>query len=247
MKKFFMILLVSAISGCTDKNDNQKAPIKQTTVATVVDLTDAKTLKIWPSVKPMISLYRCSEFPDQACKFSITAISDLKTNPTYQTFLPNAFETEKLNRNDDVLWRSRVTRKYYDDVSKLMIRFYQENDTSINRSYSEVWETIARSLETLAKEPAGEKYLLIFSDLQEMSLIGNAYKTFQKMSIETIVKKLTIAHQVPKNIKGVKVTVVYQPVNREDDLRFNKMLKVYKVVLEAEGVSVSSQAIADEF
>lgn len=233
--------------GCTGKKDNQEVSLKQTTVVTIVDLTDAKTLKLWPKVKPILALFRSAEFPDQACKFSIAAISDLKTNPTYQTFLPNALETEKQNRNDDMQWRSKVIRGYYNDVYKLMDKFYQENDTSVNRAHSEVWETITRSLENLVKEPTGEKYLLVFSDLQEMSLTGNAYKGFQKMSIEAIKKKLTEAYPIPQNIKGIKLIIIYLPVNREDDLRFNKMFKVYKTMLEAEGVSVSNQATADQF
>ncbi len=247
MKKYVILLLVFIMSGCTGNKDNQKAPIKQTTVAAVVDLTDATTLKIWPMGKPIIALYKCSEFPNQACKFSITAISDLKTNPVYHVFLPNAFETEKQNKDDDLQWRSKVIRGYYDDVNKLIAQFYQENDTTINRNHSEVWETIAQSLENLAKEPGGEKCLLVFSDLQEMSLTGNAYKSFKTMTIEAITKKLTYAHSIPKNINGITVVVVYQPVNREDDLRFNKVLNAYKTMLEAEGASVSSQATAGQF
>jgi len=245
MKKYLTLLMVTAMCGCTGKKDNQEVSIKQTTIAITVDLTDAKTLKLWPEVKPVLALYHSAKFPDQASKFSITAISDLKTNPVYHAFLPNALETEKQNTNDDVQWRSKVIRGYYSDVFKVIKKFYQENDTSKNRSYSEVWETIVRSLENLVKEPAGEKYLLVFSDLQEMSLAGNAYKSFQTISIEEIVKKLTDAHPVPKNIKGIKIVVVYQPVNREDDLRFNKILKVYTAMLE--GASVSSQATADQF
>ncbi|MGF2412754.1 hypothetical protein [Ferruginibacter sp.] len=247
MKKYLLLLIITTIAGCNGKKESQETPIKQTSVATVVDLTDAKTLKLWPKVKPILGLYRSAKFPKQACKFSITAISDLKNNPLYYAFLPDAIETEKQNRNDDMQWRSRVIRGYFDDVYKLMDKFYQENDTSINRGHSEVWETMARSLENLSEEPDGEKYLLVYSDLQEMSLAGNAYKSFQTMSIEAIVKKLADAHPVPKNIKKINVVVVYQPVNREDDLRFNKIFKVYKTILEAEGASVTSQSTIDEF
>lgn len=247
MKKYLLVLMTTAMCGCTGKKDNQEVPKKQTTIAAIVDLTDAKTLKLWPKVKPILGLYRSAEFPDKACKFSITAISDLKTNPVYNVFLPDAFETEKQNRNDDMQWRGKVIRRYYDDVSKLMVKFYQENDTSMNRGHSEVWETITRSLENLTKEPAGEKHLLIFSDLQEMSLAGNAYKSFQTISIEAIANKLTDTHPVPKTIKGINVIVAYQPLNREDDLRFNKMFKVYKTLLEAEGALISSQATVDQF
>ncbi len=247
MKKYLLLLMVTAMCGCTGKKDNQEVPIKQTTVDAIVDLTDAKTLKLWPKAKPILGLYRSAEFPDKACKFSITVISDLKTNPVYHVFLPDALETEKQNRNDDMQWRSRLIRGYYNNVDKLLSRFYQENDTSINRNYSEVWETIAHSLENLAKEPLGEKYLLIFSDLQEMSLTGNAYKAFQTMGTEAIIKKLVEAYPIPQNIKGVKVIIIYQPVNREDDLRFNKIFKVCKTMLEMEGVSVSNQATTDQF
>ena len=247
MKKYVILLLVSVISGCTGKKDNQQSPIKQTTVAMVVDLTDAKTLKLWPKVKSILALYHCTDFPEQSCKFSVTAISDLKTNPAYQAFLPNVLETEKSNTNDDIQWRSKVIRRYYNDITKLMFWFYQENDTSINRNHSEVWETIARSIESLVKESPSEKYLLIFSDLGEMSLTGNVYKAFQTLSIEAIVKKLTKAYAVPQNIKGVKVIVVYQPVNREDDLRFNKMFKVYKTMLKVKGALISRQATVDQF
>ena len=58
MKKYVILLLVFIMFGCTGYKDNQKAPIKQTTVAAVVDLTDATTLKIWPIGKPIIAIIK---------------------------------------------------------------------------------------------------------------------------------------------------------------------------------------------
>ena len=178
MKKYIIMILALFIAGCAGTEKTEEKPKLQTTINTLVDITDARTLKLWPKLNPLLRLYRSNEFPGQACKFSLSAISDLKTNATYQAFLPDATETEKDNIHDDIQWRSRVIKKYYGDVRNTLARFYEENDTSINRNHSEVWETIARNLEALAKEPPGKKYLVIFSDLQELSLAGNAYRVF---------------------------------------------------------------------
>lgn len=244
MKHFLISILALVITGCTNKTVQEHA-ILQTTVTTLVDVTDATTLKLWPDAKQLLNMYECAEFPDRACKFSITSISDLKTNRVYQAYLPDATETEKNNIYDDMQWRSKLIQKYYRDVQNTLQRFYTENDTSINRTHSEVWESIARNLEALAKEPAGTKYLMIYSDLQELSLAGNAYKSFHSMSVEAIIKKLTDATPIPEGISGIQVIIVYQPTDREADLRFSKTVAVYKQMLEAKGAVVSEQIAAE--
>jgi hypothetical protein len=247
MKIYQTLLLSLFIMGCNSKRSNKAFPSKQKSIAVVVDITDAKTLKLFPLANPILSLYKFEEAQEQAYSFTLSVISNLKTNPTYQSYLPNDSVTEKLNKNDDVQFRKKMIRLFQDSTRKIFKRFYEENDTTKSLPFSECWSSIAENLEELSLQPAGEKYLIVFSDLQELSLTGSAYNSFKKMSVEAIGKKLISKIQVPKNLEEIELIIVYQPKDRDDDLRFTKMLKVYNHILQNRGLAIRHQANNENF
>jgi hypothetical protein len=247
MKICLTLLLTLFIVGCNSKKDDESLANKQKSIAVIVDITDAKTLKLYPTVNPILSLYKFEEAQEQAYSFTLSIISNLKTNPTYQSYLPNDSVTEKLNKNDDVQFRKKMIRLFQDSTSKIFKRFYEENDTNKSLPFSECWSSIAKNLEELSLQPTGEKYLIVFSDLQELSLTGSAYNSFKKMSVEAIGKKLISEIQVPKNLEEIELIIVYQPRDRDDDLRFTKMLKVYKHILQNSGLAIRHKANNENF
>lgn len=247
MNKNLAIWLCAFLISCATKQGSQKDKAEQVSIYMITDITDAPSLRLWPKPTPTLELFNCNEFPERACKFDLSVITDLQTNPTYQAYLPTAEESEKNNKNDDLQYRKRTIKGFYKDVNHQLQRFYQENDTTIDRQYSEVWATIARSLEKLAKEPSGIKYLLIFSDLQELSEAGSAYQSLQKLDAKKIREKLEASHPVPENIANIKIAIVYQPTDRKDDLRFNKLFQAYKLMLEEKGAVVTGQSTNEHF
>jgi hypothetical protein len=247
MNTCLKLLIVFLIFGCNSKSYNESIANKQKSISVLVDITDAKTLKLFPLVNPILELYKFDEVQEEAFSFSLSVISNLKTNQTYLNYLSNDSVTNKLNKNDDIQFRKKMIRLFQDSTRKIFKRFYDENDTTKSLPFSECWSSIAENLEELSLQPEGEKYLIVFSDLQELSISGSAYNSFKKMNVNAISKKLNSEIPVPKNLGGIKLIVVYQSKDRDDDLRFTKMLHVYKEILLNSGVSIKHQSNNENF
>lgn len=245
--KIVALLIPFFLLGCAQEHDKEQVTIEQTTVATVIDVTDPRQVALWPKAYPILALYHCDKFPASACKFSLSVISNLKTNPSYSVYMPTEAETEKRNTTDDAQWRKKQILKFYDSVSSVIEGFYTLYDTSKSLPYSECWGTVVKQLKELSRQPGTRKVLLLFSDLQEKGYAGNAYTTFKTMSISQIKNALEKQITVDEQVTNIKVIVVYQPKDREDDARFSKMYQVYKELLEQKGVIVTQQSKNDFF
>jgi hypothetical protein len=213
-------------------------PIQSVSVTAIADITDKKLL--WPKSNPILELYHCDKHPDAECRFNLTVISDKKTNPSYSAYLADGATTEKQNTTDDMQYRKRKIISFYQTVRTVITDFYKEFDTTQSLNYSECWVTVCNTLEKLATDKSEQKYLLIYSDLLEHSTI-NAYGLSGKTAIEEIASYLQRLHAVPQNLTGVTVVVVYNPFDRNDDIKFNKMFAVYKLLLEKNGAVVRLQ------
>lgn len=246
MKTIFIFSFILVLFGCKEKGAGRKQIQESSAIEVLVDVTDPQKLKLWPNPVPILKLYNCSSSTEQACTFGIQAISDISINRVYQAHLPPQVETEKLDVADDVQHRSKCIIKFYDSVTTLFNRFYSETDTTHSRPYSECWVTIIKTLERLNSQPAIRKFLIIFSDLAENSVV-TAYKKGKNLDTATIRNGLEKLLPVPQKITGTKVIIVYQPADRADDLRFTKMFQVYKSILEKHGAVVSTQASNESF
>lgn len=247
MKMLFVLIGALNLYGCRPDANNRQLNEKESAIQVIVDVTDPQKLQIWPRPVPILRLYHCDLVPEQACSFKLRTISDISINREYQVYLPTKAVTEKLNLTDDILHRKNNILRFYDSVKTLFNRFYIEKDTTNEKEFSECWTVIVKSLAELSLSGATTKAIIVFSDLAEKSALGNAYTS--KMSTDTIAMKgvLEKAISQPQNMKGSEMYIVYQPNNREDEARFNKMLQAYKQMLEPYGMIVHHQSNADTF
>jgi hypothetical protein len=202
----------------------------------ILDVSDAKKLKLWPAFKAILKSYNLDKNPKMAAWLGIRLISDLRTNPSNSIFLPDNNETEKLNHRDDVQWRKRCIVRFYDSAKSIIDNLKPQYD-NCHKSYSECWATISEGLSILSKQPGHDKRLFIYSDLEEQSLIGSAYKNFKTLDATAIANTLIKSKPVDCDINGIEVIIIYQPHenDRADDQRFNKMVDVYRKIIEPLG------------
>lgn len=246
MKTLFVLLSTTILFGCIQRGSNDHKSKEETAITAVIDITDPQKLKLWPKAEPILRLYNCATSPEQACMFNIEVITDVSINKTYRAYLPPESETDKFNTADDIQFRDKCIIRFYDSTKRLLTRFYNETDTTKERGYSECWATIARSLQHLGSITATTKFLIIYSDLAENSGV-TVYKKGKNLASKTIKDKLEEKQPVPHNIKGISVIIVYQPVDRSDDARFQLMLQIYRLLLEPHGVRVIHQATNESF
>lgn len=234
-----LLISLGFILSCNQKQQTELITYSsETAISTVVDVTDPREEILWPKPQQILTLFECDKYPERAIRFALAVISNMKTNPRYSVFLPNAVETEKSNATDDAQLRKKLILKFYDSVAGTIQQFYNRYDTSKSLPYSECWVTIQNELTALSSNTATKKYLLIYSDLKELSFEVNAYKYTSKTNTELIQKELESLHPVPHNLVNIKVIIIYQPVSKEDDTRFTQMFFVYKQMLEAHGADV---------
>jgi len=246
MKTIFILVYLTVIFGCRETSSIKEQSREETAIEILIDVTDPQKLKLWPDPVPILRLYDCSSNPELACTFGMQAISDISINRVYNAYLPPASETEKLNIADDIQHRSKYIVKFYDSVKALFNRFYQETDTTKSLSYSECWLSIARSLERMNSHTTTRKFLIVFSDLAENSVV-TVYQKGKSLEQEAIKKLLEKLSPVPPGITGTTIIIVYQPVDRDDDTRFRKILESYRLLLEPHGVRIVHKASNESF
>lgn len=239
-------MFLIATFGCRETSSIKEYSQEETSIETLIDVTDPRKLKLWPTPVPILKLYDCTSNPKQACTFGMQAISDISVNRAYNAYLPPASETNKLNIADDIQHRSKYIVRFYDSVKTLFNSFYRETDTTKSRAYSECWLSIAKSLERLNSDAIARRFLIVFSDLAENSEV-TVYRKGKYMAPAAIKIALEKLSPVPPGIAGTTIIIVYQPVDRNDDTRFRKMLESYRLLLEPHGVRIIHHASNESF
>ena len=211
-----------------------------TAIIVIIDPTNKK--QIWPTANPILKLYTLERFPNAECSFELLSITDKKLNPSFHSYLADNNTTELENTEDDPQFRNKKIVQFYGLVRDNFNDAYSFFDTTQPRSYSECWLTITKGLSELTQKKADSKYLIIASDLMEKSDILNTYIECGRSSVQTIAQKLQKVYPVPTDLHGITVYIVYQPKDRNDDSRFNKMFEVYKSLLGSNGAILKAQA-----
>jgi hypothetical protein len=236
MKTLIIVLFLTLFCACGHKKVGEDVQAPPVSVTILLDITDPQKMKLWPNSTAMLQLFGCDKSPSQPCFFKLQAISEVSSNKEYLVHLPNLVETEKHNIGDDIYHRNKTILVFHDSVKALFNQFYKENDTIKSRDYSECWAVISKNLLELTKR-VGKKYLVIFSDLADKTTFADVYNK-ANFNSKGIRKALESTYPMPEKLIDIEVIVVYQPIDREDDARFNRMFLVYKTMLSEHGASV---------
>jgi hypothetical protein len=139
---------------------------------------------------------------------------------------------DEMRRVSKIRVFSKAIRTHIDSSSKEAIG---------REKHSVIYRTLVQELNHLAEIKADEKINIIYSDMLENSDDANFYsesglselKQNPRSVIERLQKKLPL-----KNLKGVKIYIVYSPKSYEAEQQFNYVISMYRTMLESKGAEV---------
>ncbi len=242
MKQFIGILFSWVVlSSCTNRLKQQPNIIY---VTAVVDITDHR--QVYPTAESILPLFSLNTEENSEATFRICPVTDRELNPDIEFHLPNGIETEKSNSYDDPDFRKKVIVQFFSSIRKTITEFNTKVKSDTSVAHSECFKCISNELQNLVQHKSNKGVLVVYSDLQENSAIFTCYnRSNQKLLIsnpENIAGVFEKTDLLPKDLKNITVSFVYNPVSREDDIHFMAMLKVYKKLLISRGAKVSVSA-----
>jgi hypothetical protein len=144
-----------------------------------------------------------------------------------------------LNGNDYL--RKQEIDSFYANVLEAFLAL---DSTGKEQKGSVIYKVIAEELNRLSESKANEKILIINSDLYEKSSLADFYLTDTLASIvkhpETMMRVFQDKYPL-KNLQGIKVYIIYEPLNQEDSNKFELVSGFYKNLLTSRGAVVSIQ------
>ncbi len=164
-------------------------------------------------------------------------ISDVSYNYTSEVSIKpdNEWTANELKRKEEV-------KSFFEGISKII---KETSTVKSPKNNSSVYNSIARQLNRLSQSHSQRKVIIINSDLLENTNLLSFYK--QKV-INTIkanpdsITNLLNAQVELQNLEGIKVYLIYQPVNMLDDQRYKIVSDFYKKMLEDKGARVEISA-----
>lgn len=238
----YIVFTAVALLSCFNAQKQQQP--HSIYVTAVVDITDHR--QVYPNAESILPIFNFNNAENSEATFRICPVTDRELNPDIEFHLPNNIETEKSNSYDDPDFRKKVIVQFFSSIRKTITEFNTKVKSDTSVAHSECFKCISNELENLVQHKSNKGVLLVYSDLQENSAILNCYTRFnQKLLIsnpENIVGVFEKTVLLPKDLKNITVSFVYNPVSREDDIRFMAMLKVYKKLLLSRGAKVTVSA-----
>lgn len=238
MKQSIVILFsLLVVCSCAKKTIEQPDSIY---VGVIVDVTDHR--QVYPDAEKILPLFDFNTKENSAAYFKICTITDRELNLDIEFHLATSAITQNDNIDDDPDFRKKLIVQFFDSIRSAITQF----NTRINRdsiyTYSECFKTIAGELQNIVNHKTDKAILLIYSDLQEKSALFNCYTKYSQKLLASYPEKIAAIFEktllLPKNLNNIKICFVYNPVSRDDDIRFMAMLKVYERMLSARGVMV---------
>ncbi len=226
-----LVIILCIIESCS--NTQSEITYGSSELCVIFDITDQLLVK--PHANSLLALYNFTNHKEQEASFKITTISDKQLNPTLNLHLGNDAESKKQNHSNDPNYRDKLIMIFYDSIRHMVARYDSLYGNSKSIGYSECYRSIADILVEMNKTEVENKFLVIYSDLQENSDLFNCYtqSPFSKnINARQVAYKIDSIYPLPNDLKNITVYVVYQPPTREADKNFMFMCEVYKYLLE---------------
>lgn len=241
MKSIFIYITLHILfASCTqDQKYHEKNKPSSVTISALFDTTDPNLFKV--TSDQVLQLFNCEENPTAEFTFYLKPISDKRLNPRTMYHLANAATTDKKNEQHDPQNRNRNISAFYTTVRKSLNDFNSQSNTSNSMQNSECFLAIADELILLVQDTSEQKTLIVFSDLRERGSIMNSYSEDLSQPGKIAGKLASLPPKLP-NLRGIKVLIVFNPKDRQEDKAFGCMAEAYKVLLEKKGAVVSIQA-----
>jgi len=223
MKNFITLLVLGILMGSCTNSEN-----KMVTISVLEDVTETNFIAS-SSFELMESKLGLSDDIWAGVRFRYGTISSLEHNKRYELLL----KPEQSLTGNNLERRAKVTA-FSQEVEYLL---NHPKDSTVYQ-YSAIWEPLTEEIKMLQKDSLGVFTVYLFSDLQENN--NSWFSTYSKSDMGHLknnpqkIEQLFLekAKAISKKASTLKVIVVYQPRNRQEDMLFKQMKQLYKAVFK---------------
>lgn len=210
----------------------------ETSVSILSDVTDPRFMI--PDMNEILTWQGFSEVnqPDMwnGISIRVSALSDIDLNKikwikleSVNPWLSNEFE------------RAKEISRFREKANGLVQDLKVEN----GRNQSSIIEPIFQEALRLAGEPADQKILIIYSDLLQNASGLTLYNPshFRQFTNETdSLNYLIEKYPLPESLNGMKIYLIYEPMNSIENERYMKVSEIFKKYFEYGGATVIRRA-----
>jgi hypothetical protein len=224
-----IIIVTTIILASTTVNTNV------TELTVMRDITDNQLAQ--PQLADIVSILNLDNSKWNGADVRFLDITDVSYNHTYESSI-NA-ENQWMGNDFD---REQKVKNFYAQITQILTNLEKE---SSGKNNSSIYTPIARELNRLSKSSAQQKTMLVYSDLMENTDEFSLYKKCNLNLLKTnpdTVRKYFESLNSLGNLKGIKIYLVYQPVNKEADEQYRLIAGFYKDLLESKGATVEITA-----
>lgn len=235
------LLLATLLFSCSKVQEDTVT--SSTSVSLLIDVTDPHLVK--PDAEYLLALYTLSEEINKEAWFRLSVVSDKKLNPVVEYHLADGETTEKNNRSGDSQYREKLVYTFYETIRGSLSNFWASHDSLQSLENTECVGSILHELGHLSQSHSTQKFLLVFSDLEQNA----AFKSHSKENLNLlnsdparVAKYFLDQFDIPENLSGITVYFINLPRSREEEALFLQWVEVYKLLLEPHGAHIVVQA-----
>ena len=230
----FIILLITLITVFVVKSNSNNQPLI-TEVTVMRDITDS--LVSQPKTSDFISLFNLENSKWDGASFRFVDITDVTYNHTYEKKIQP--ENEWMGNEFD---RGKKVKEFYSEITQ----FLNNAKTDMKgKDNSSIYIPIAIELNRLSQSTSQKRILLIYSDLIENTDEFSLYKKSNLDLLKTnpkAVKEYFEKLTPLSNLEGIRIFLVFQPTDINEDAEYKLISGLYKNILESKGATVEISA-----
>jgi hypothetical protein len=206
-----------------------------TDITLMRDITDAQISQ--PKLTDVSSLLNLDNSKWDGAYFKFVDLTDVSYNHNYEAKIDP--ENQWLGNELD---RDKKVKQFYSEINQILMNADSEKVGKVNSS---IYKPIASELNRLSQRTSQNRYLLVYSDLEEntdkFSFYDNKNIKLLRMDPDSI-KNYFEALAPLKNLTGIKVYLIYQPKNNQADELYQMIAGLYKTLLVSKGATVEITA-----
>jgi hypothetical protein len=235
MKTILTIILIIAgiilVAGCAQLGN----PSMSADTTIIWDITDS--MMVTPKLSEVISLYGFEDNIWSEAKFRLLNVTDVSINKIHEASIEseNEWMSNKFKRNDKV-------KKFYSDINEILSDALKQK---IGKDNSSLYLPLAKELNRLSNSKASNRVMLVYSDMlentDEMSFYKNETLSLLKTNPDSV-KKYFESQLKLENLTGIKIYLVFQPLNMKQDEVYRIVSGFYKNLFENKGATVEITA-----
>ncbi|MFA6924903.1 MAG: hypothetical protein WC223_11705 [Bacteroidales bacterium] len=228
-KVFLFVLFATAVIRVYLYTNSIHYPT--TEVVVMSDITDAMLVK--PNKNDAESFFDLNKNRWNGAMFKLVDISDVSFNRSQKAGIEaeNDWLSNEAKRIDKVNSFYSNVEQIFNDVSKM----------KTGKDNTSIYVPISQELNILSESKAENKIMLVYSDLMQNTYEISFYnsETLNSLSSKAdSVSKYFESQVVLKNLNGITIYFVYQPLNIGNDEEYKIVSKFFKNIFESKGAKV---------